>query len=56
MKQKYTPESAIDQLKRCGVRVVGNSILIGSGANAPGLRACGAIDYLRKQGYTVERA
>lgn len=55
-KQTYTPATAIEQLQRCGVRVSDKTILVNSGANAPGLRACGAIDYLRKQGYRVERA
>jgi hypothetical protein len=56
-KQKYTPTTAVEQLRRCGVRVDGNVILIGRGPNTPGLRALGAIDYLRKHaGFVVERA
>jgi hypothetical protein len=52
----YTPETALEQLARCGVRVNDTTIQVGRGSNAPGLRAWGAIDYLRKYaGYSVER-
>lgn len=52
-KATYTPESAVDQLRRCDVRVDGFTIVAGRGANSPGLRAWGAIDYLRKHGYSL---
>lgn len=55
VKATYTIETALEQLKRCGVRVNDMTILAGHGPHAPGLRALGAIDYLRARGFTLER-
>jgi hypothetical protein len=53
---KYTLETALDQLARCGLRRIDVTVIPVSKSDPPGLRAWGAIDFLCKHcGYSIER-
>lgn len=48
MKANYTITSAKEQLVRCGLKTQGKEIL----GDQPGIRGWGAIDFLKKKGYS----